>query len=256
MQSSNGAADIVIDENATISFNWNTHGSHFLRRWQTRCSDEEYQHVLFVLDSSGSIKRKEFNDVKQALAELVPLFCKRIKTALVNFSSDIKLEYCFDCFTNTVDGRNKTQEAIINAEYLGQCTNTGATARCICENILKPSCGISATPNCLDVVFITDGRSNDPKLEVCEEIKCLHNQTGITTYAIGIGRYDRQELECIANNTDKFRMFEYETFQEFKQSIDEVVALVHDATVYDGNYFSCATRDGKFSHLNPLELDH
>ena len=231
---------------APISFDWNVHGSHFRQRRQTRCSNGDTQYVLFILDSSGSISQSDFAEMKAAVSKLVPLFCKKVKTALINFSSDIRLEYCFDCFANTFFGRYAASVAINATEYLGQCTNSAATARCVCDNILDSSCGISSTPECLDVIFITDGRSNDPNLRVCNEIRCLHNQAGINTYAIGIGGYDRDELECIDNTSDDFGTFEYETFQEFKESIDNVLALVMDATL-SGNYHSCATRNVDFS---------
>ena len=51
-----------------------------------------------------------------------------------------------------------------------------------CEEILQPACGIDVYPDCLDVVFITDGKSNDPNLEICTEVKCLHSLLGIDTY--------------------------------------------------------------------------
>ena len=201
-----------------------------------------------MLDSSGSIGHSNFNDMKAALAKLVPLFCKQIETALISFSSIIRLEYCFNCFKNTFDGRALAQEAINATEYFGHMTYTGATARCICDDILTSSCGINnpSSIDCLDVVFITDGQSNDRNRRVCDEIRCLHNQVGISTHAIGIGGYDQNELDCIAHNTDEFGMFEYETFQEFKDSIDEVVELVTNATL-GGNWYSCANRDRSFS---------
>ena len=229
-----------------ISFDWKVHGSHFRQRRQTLCSDNDTQHVLFILDSSGSIGESDFTEMKEAIAKLVPLFCRKIKTALINFSSDIRLEYCFDCFKNTVLGRSAASDAIKAAKYLGECSNTGATARCVCQNFLDGSCGISSTPDCLDVILITDGHSNDPSLKVCDEIKCLHNQTGINTYAIGIGGYDSNELDCIDSSSDDFGMFEYETFQEFKESIDKVIDLVNNATT-SHNYHSCATRDRSVS---------
>ena len=235
-----------LSSRAPTSFDWNIHGSHFRQRRQTQCGDGDTQHLLFVLDSSGSISQSDFVEMKAAISKLVPLFCKKIKTALINFSSDIRLEFCFDCFLNTYDGRRAASDAINATQRMGDCTNTAATARCICENILDRSCGISSTPECLDVIIITDGHSNDPNLRICNEIRCLHNQAGISTYAIGIGGYDPNELECIDNSSDDFGMFEYETFQEFKESVDNVVDLVRDATV-GGNWHSCAARDRTFS---------
>ena len=86
------------DSSAPVSFNWGLYGSHFRQRRQMMTL------ILFILDSSGNISRNEFSQMKEAVAKLVPLFCKKIKTALINFSSDIQLEYCFDCFKNTIFG--------------------------------------------------------------------------------------------------------------------------------------------------------
>ena len=164
--------------------------------------------------------------MKNAIATIVPLFCSQIKVALVSFSTKIKLEFCFNCYKDTLYGRWAAMEAINNIEYMSQLTYTGATAKCICDNILQESCGISTTPDCLDVIFITDGKSNDRNLEVCEEVKCLHSKTGVSTFALGIKGYDKDEIKCITKASDDSQIFEYETFQDFKQSIEELVGLI------------------------------
>ena len=142
----------------------------------------------------------------------------------------MNLEFCFDCFENTFDGRLKVQEAIKNAKYQGDGTNTAGTARCICEEILHSSCGINAYTECLDVVFITDGKSNDPTLEICDEIYCLHSRYGVNTYAIGINSgagytpsYNRTELDCINNFSDLTSAFEFESFESFEASIENII---------------------------------
>ena len=168
--------------------------------------------------------------MKNAIATIVPLFCSQIKVALVSFSTKIKLEFCFNCYKDTYYGRSEAYKAINNIEYMKQYTNTGATAKCICDNILQESCGISTTPDCLDVIFITDGESNDRNLEVCEEVKCLHSKTGVSTFALGIKGYDKDEIKCITKASDDSSLFEYETFKEFKESIEEIVALISNGT--------------------------
>ena len=73
---------VINDGSSPISFDWNVHGSHIRQCRETHCGNDEYQHVLFVLDSSGSISLADFIEMKAALSKLVPLFCKKIKTAL------------------------------------------------------------------------------------------------------------------------------------------------------------------------------
>jgi uncharacterized protein with von Willebrand factor type A (vWA) domain len=174
------------DMSKPIPFDWFEHGSRFRQRCQAQC-DNRVQNVLFVLDTSGSIGSDQFDKVKIAVANLTTLFCKQVQFALITFGSTVNLEFCFNCFQNTYSGRRKAKSAIESAPYRGGWTRTGGTARCICEDLIHSSCGIDPTlsPACLDVVFITDGKSNDPNLDVCQEVRCLHNRYGVNTYAIG-----------------------------------------------------------------------
>jgi hypothetical protein len=245
----------VNDEPKPIPFDWFEHGPNLRQRRQTEC-DDEMQNVLFVLDTSGSIGPTQFNRTKNALARLTPLFCKQVRFALITFSSYVNLEFCFNCFDNTLQGRIEAQTAIRNAPYQGRMTYTAGTARCICEDIINISCGIDTRKqlNCLDIVFITDGKSNDPSLDVCEEVKCLHNRFGINTYAIGInsGRgyqptYNIDELECIDHYSDAISAFQFTSFSDFEDSITNIITRLTQTDVLVNNPGSCYQRDGNLS---------
>ena len=236
-----------------IPFDWIEHGSHFRQRRQAQCNNR-VQNVLFVLDTSGSIGSSQFNRVKNALAKLTPLFCKKVQFALITFSSTVNLEFCFDCFQNTYSGRQDAQSAIRNAPYRGGATRTAGTARCICEDLIHSSCGIDPTlsPACLDVVFITDGKSNDPTLDVCQEVRCLHNRYGVNTYAIGINSgngfqptYNQAELDCIDHYSDAISAFNYESFSDFEDSITSITRRLINALPNSSE--SCYARDGSLS---------
>ena len=62
--------------------------------------------------------------------------------------------------------------ALSSIPYHGGSTHTGRAVKCVCEEILTIPCGLPSTneyQNCpapIDVIIITDGRSNDP-LDVC-----------------------------------------------------------------------------------------
>ena len=213
-----------------IPFDWFEHGPRLRQRRQIQCNNR-VQNVLFVLDTSGSIGPTQFDRVKNALAKLTPLFCKQVQFALITFSTYVNLEFCFDCFQNTYSGRLAAQSAIKSAPYRGGSTRTGGTARCICEDLIHSSCGIdpSLSPTCLDVVFITDGKSNDPSLDVCQEVRCLHNRYGVNTYAIGINSgngfqptYNLAELQCIDHYSDAISAFQFESFSDFEDSITNI----------------------------------
>ena len=142
-----------------IPFDILEHGPRLRSRRQTEaCGDSETQHVLFVVDTSGSIGEENFKNITASLGKLVPLFCKQVRFAFVTFSSHVHLEFCFD---NTYHGREQVKNAIENVPYHGGRTHTGGMARCICEEIVQTWCGLKKVPpDCLEVVFITDGKSD------------------------------------------------------------------------------------------------
>ena len=139
------------------------------------CEDNNVKRsVLFVLDTSGSIGQQDFQRMTNALSTLTPFFCAPVQFALMTFSSRRWLEFCFDCFDNTLAGQNATRQAIANTVYHGGSTHSGKAARYACNELINmQKCGLFPS-SCIDVVFITDGQSNGP-LNVCEEVKCLHD---------------------------------------------------------------------------------
>ncbi len=237
-------ADTTFADEAPIPFEWEEHGPR-LRRQTQRCSSNEVQNVLFVFDSSGSIGSANYQRMKDAVGKLVPLFCKKVLFAMVTFSSDINLEFCFDCFENTYSGRETAKNAISNAKYLASQTKTGAATKCICDQLLEPSCGLK-NKNCLDVVYITDGRSNDNQYRICNEIQCLHRHSGINTYAIGINNYNQAELDCISDSSNSASAFQYESFDEFEESIEKVIDRLV-GSILNGNQYSCLQRNNNIS---------
>ena len=186
------------------------HGARYRRQ-----SDCEYQHILFVLDTSGSIGQEDFDRVTNILGQLTTLFCNKLKIAVMTFDHEYFVEFCFDEHDNTAIGRISAGTAISSIPYIrpGQgsetrWTHTAGAAQCVCEYMLTPACDLTdPAADCINVIFITDGRANDPTLNVCTEIDCLHNRGGVDTFAIGIGNRDELKLECMREND--LRLDEY-----------------------------------------------
>ena len=243
--------EVVRSDLDPIPFDWHEHGPNLRSRRQATCGDQ-IQHVLFVLDTSGSVGACQFQRMKDAIGKLPSLFCKQVKFAVITFSSYVNLEFCFNCYENTFNGRTQVTTAIDAIPYREGGTNTGATARCVCDELLQPACGIGTNPNCLDVVFITDGKSNDPNLQICDEIRCLHRRLGVDTYAIGINSgsgftpsYNRAELDCITNYGDLTSAFEFESFTAFETAIENITQRLLNALPNSPE--SCARLDGSIS---------
>ncbi len=228
-----------IKHHAPIPFSMKEHGHRF-RRNINKCDPEDIQHVLFVLDTSGSIQPETFRQMTGAVADLTTLFCKPIEVAALTFSHTFFIEFCFDCFGSDDFGRDAAGDTIRDIPYRGGSTSTGGAAKCVCDQLLDSSCGVENTDNtCVDVIFITDGQSNDHDLKICDQVKCLHNHVlKLNTYALGIGDYDTEEIKCIQDSTNEQNLFTYESFKVFSDQIERVkVGLLtteHTCTDVDG----------------------
>ena len=203
-----------------IPYSSEEHSTRFRRQSNPQCSSNDNQFILYLLDTSGSIGESDFNLTRDAIAKLIPLFCKDIQVAVMTFNHQFKLEFCFNCY-----GRGEVGNAIKDIIYRGGGTNTAGASKCACDELLTPQCGLDCDANCIDVVYITDGGSNDPSLEVCEEVKCLHNHVrGVNVHVVGIGSYNQNELNCIENSSRGISLFKYDTAADFNQAIGDVAA--------------------------------
>ena len=205
--------------------------------------------ILFVLDTSGSIGRESYRTMTTAVSSLVTLFCVPTQFAVITFAHKLRLEFCFNCFNNTLNGRRAAGQAIINTRYChGRRTRTGAAARCVCSELLDQyKCGLDPF-SCIDVVFITDGHSNGA-LDVCREVQCLHNHPSrhINTYAIGINNYNAEEIRCLSRYSNSEQVvFGFESFNEFYDYLNNVTARLLSST--NTARYNCINRDRS---LNP-----
>ena len=228
----------------TISFDIGEHGARY-RRQSQNCQPGGIKYILFVLDTSGSITINDFNRMTNALGCLVPLFCDPIKVAVMTFDHDYFMEFCFDCYDgNACEDRKNAGNAIRSIRHRRGNTHTGGAARCLCQDILRfdsQLCGIEHdVNNCFEVVFITDGRSNDPRLEVCDEIGCLHTDTRVNTHVMGIGNFNKAEIECITEDASSY--FFFDNFNEFESKLSDVVELLRFSNGEGGGgSYTCAT---------------
>ena len=168
--------------------------------------------------------------MKRAIGNLVPSLCGKIQVAVMTFGSSLKNEFCFNCYENDIDGRLELINAINNIPYRDGYTHTGEAARCAYHEYLTSSCGLLDETNCIDVIFITDGKANHGPLSatVCDEAKCLRNHHThhhiLHVYAIGIGTsVNEAEINCIAGN-DEDSIFSLKDFDEFDLRINQTLA--------------------------------
>ena len=215
------------------------HGSRYRRRTKENC---DIQHILLVLDTSGSVGEDNFNRVTSFLSNLINFFCKPVKLAVMTFDHEYYIEFCFGQY----DSLTHAGEVIHSIPYFRphwsldetRWTHTAGAAQCVCNYTLSPSCGLSPEAECVDVIFFTDGRANDPTLDICEEIHCLHRRTGVDTFALGVGSYDLLKMECYAENDqplDNYHLFNFETFNELYKQFQIVLERLQQPFAEDSH---------------------
>ena len=191
--------------------------------------------MVFVLDTSGSIGRANFQRMTTAISNFVPLLCDNIQLAIVSHSHSIRTEFCFNCHDLCNQprclipggGREHVISAIRNIRYRGGLTYTGVTTRCVRDYVLNPNwgCGVNTSSECLDVIYVTDGQSNGPLRypQTCNEATCLKNHPDwcgrVNTYAIAIGSgVNQNEIACLTQH-DEDSVFNVGNFEEFEQLV-------------------------------------
>ena len=55
-------------------------------------------------------------------------------------------------------------------------------------------CGFDVCQACLDVVYITDGKSNDPNLEVCETLIIHYTTTSIHNAHVNVYAFAKMKM--------------------------------------------------------------
>ena len=227
-----------------IAFDWTEHGDRLKRHlYKRETCNSDTQYILFLLDTSGSIPESDFHAMTSKLGKLIPHFCKPIKVAVMTFDHNYYLEFCFNCFENSCLGRAYTCDAMNNIQYRGGATYTGGAIRCVNDVLLSAGCGLTSTQSCIDLIVITDGRSNDPSRDVCQEVNALQWRFGerLTTHAIGIGNVRHEELQCIRQTASL--AYYYNNHQIFLDAIDSLVDRLRSDPPYSngqGQDYICA----------------
>ena len=223
--------------NDPLPFDFARHGTRYRRqsRYEHCLAPDSVRHVLFMLDTSGSIGSENFESMTRSLSKLVRHFCRPIKIAAMIFNHERHLQFCFNCYDNTCTGRKDAANAVKDIRYHAGLTHTASATQCACDTILSPSCGFDTTAACLDVIYVTDGHSNDPYRSVCPTVRCLHDRrnTDMKVYAFGIGdNVNETELACITGSANyNFwgnRLFRVPTYQSFSEGIESISEAVFE----------------------------
>ncbi|XP_031550155.1 uncharacterized protein LOC116287609 [Actinia tenebrosa] len=169
----------------------------------TTCSPQSNEgcelpaNIIFVMDESGSIGRHNYESEKNFVIKVLDDFeISPIQTrvAIIEFSSQATLAIGLD----TYGSKTRLKCAVEAINHRGGGTNTAGAVR-LAYNIMKTEEEKSQEIQQI-MILLTDGYSNN-KYALEQEVKVAKaNLTGVTMIAIGVGGYDRYELEMIATD--------------------------------------------------------
>ena len=182
------------------------------------------RYILFILDSSGSIGRSQFNTIKEVLSNLLPLFCGYIKFGVMSYGAIIERDICFDCDQSD---RHKVMQALQSIEYhSSSSTRSGDAIRCACDFMLSRRCGYRNKPHPItDVIFLTDGHFNQGE-DPCIAAECFPNAVNVISIGIG-NNIDYDELECIkGDNAPSHHIFDVKDIAGLKELQIEVLKFL------------------------------
>ncbi|KAK6176674.1 hypothetical protein SNE40_014927 [Patella caerulea] len=159
--------------------------------------DEGQRDVVLLLDSSGSVKSRNFYKAKLFVKNFVDnlqIAADKVQVSLILFSTKPKKIFWLNDFSD----KAKIKSAVMKIPYRGGSTATAQALRFADEKVLSNDHGNrEAAPDL--IIVITDGQSNKPD-ETISSAKVLHDR-GVDIVSIGVGaKVDATELHSIASD--------------------------------------------------------
>uniref|UniRef100_A0ABM5GPI9 Matrilin-3 isoform X2 n=1 Tax=Pogona vitticeps TaxID=103695 RepID=A0ABM5GPI9_9SAUR len=187
--------------------------------------------LVFIIDSSRSVRLHEFEKVKVFLANMIDTLDVRERSthvAVVNYASTVKIEFDLQTYFDKVS----MKEAVAHISPLSAGTMTGLAIQTAMEEIFAKEGG--ARDSSLDIpkvaIIVTDGRPQDQ----VEEVASRAHASGIEIYAVGVGRADMQSLRLLASEPVDEHISYVETYDlieklafTFREAFCAVDACVH-----------------------------
>ncbi|KAL7888438.1 hypothetical protein AOLI_G00034120 [Acnodon oligacanthus] len=165
--------------------------------------------LVFIIDSSRSVRPGEFEKVKIFLSDMVDTLdvgADATRVAVVNYASTVKIEF----FLKDHLRKESLKQAITLIEPLAAGTMTGlAIKKAMDEAFTEKSGARPKSKNISKVaIIVTDGRPQDQ----VEEVSAAARASGIEIYAVGVDRADIGSLKLMASNPLEDHVFYVETY--------------------------------------------
>ncbi|XP_072249450.1 matrilin-2-like [Leuresthes tenuis] len=164
--------------------------------------------LVFVIDGSKSLGPANFELVKQLVNSIVDsLDISRTGThvGLIQYSTKVRTEFTLGQYVTAQD----IKQAVNRMQYMGRGSMTGSALQHMFEHSFSAKEGARPGIPRVSIVF-TDGRSQDDVSEWANKAK----NSGVTIYALGVGKAIEQELREIASEPDEMHLYYAEDFEK------------------------------------------
>ncbi|XP_013923800.1 PREDICTED: matrilin-2 [Thamnophis sirtalis] len=184
----------------------------------SRCNEGPID-LVFVIDGSKSLGENNFEIVKEfvlGILDFLTISPKAARIGLLQYSSQVRTEFTLKQFNTAKD----MKKAVTQIKYMGKGSMTGLALKQMTERSFTEADGarrISANVPRVSVVF-TDGRAQDNASEWAAKAK----QSGITIYAVGIGKLIEEELRAIASEPVEKHIFYAQEFKAMEEITEKL----------------------------------
>ncbi|KAH1177542.1 hypothetical protein KIL84_011244, partial [Mauremys mutica] len=178
-------------------------GGERIRAQRAGCKNVHYD-LVFILDTSSSVGKEDFEKVRQWVSNLVETFeigPDKTRVGVVRYSDRPTTEFDLGRYQT----REEIKEAARNIKYYGGNTNTGDALRYInTYSFSKEAGGRPSDPPIKKVaILLTDGRSQDYVMDAATAAR----KAGIRIFAVGVGEALKEELDEIASDPKSAHVF-------------------------------------------------
>ncbi|XP_031436024.1 matrilin-3b isoform X2 [Clupea harengus] len=165
--------------------------------------------LVFIIDSSRSVRPAEFEKIKIFLSDMVDTLeigSDATRVAVVNYASTVKIEFLLKTHFNKGD----LKQALARIDPLATGTMTGLAIKTAMDEAFTEESGARPiSKNIAKVgIILTDGRPQD----TVEEVSASVRASGVEIYAVGVDRADMESLRLMASQPLDDHVFYVESF--------------------------------------------
>ncbi|XP_077432141.1 matrilin-1-like [Vanacampus margaritifer] len=189
--------------------------------------------LVFVIDGSKSLGSDNFELVKQfvnGIVDALDISQTGTHVGLVQYSTKVRTEFTLGQYSAARD----IKEAVSGMRYMGRGSMTGSALRHMYELSFSAKEGARTNISHVGIVF-TDGRSQNDVSEWASKAK----NSGVTIYALGVGKAVEQELREIATGPSEKYVYYTKDFEKIEEATKKLKSRICNVKPGDENTCQC-----------------